>query len=144
MLHDICVVRTARMLRNLEKWIDKAVEHAEAKGFDPETFVEFRLAPDMFTFARQVQAACDAAKFAASRVAGQEAPKHEDNETTLAELRARIRSTVEHIEGIDESAINGGADREVRLSFMPGRGMRGADYLVDFAQPNFFFHLTTA
>lgn len=143
-MHDFTVHQMANMLRNLQHWIDKAGEHAERHGFDVEAFVQMRLAPDMFTFGRQVQSACDAAKFAAARSAGVEAPKHEDGETTLTDLRERINSTLAFLETVGPDKLEGAEDREVRLAFMPGKAIKAKDYVADFAQPNFFFHVTTA
>lgn len=144
LMHDFTIHQMSNMLRNLQHWIDKAVEHAEHKGFDANNFVQMRLAPDMFTFGRQVQSACDSAKFAASRSAGIEAPKHEDDETTLDELRARIQSTLQFLESVGPDKLEGSEDREVKLAFMPGKGIKAKHYVADFAQPNFFFHVTTA
>src|SRR5579863_324293 len=83
-----------RALNALLAVIDKAIAHAEAKKFDPNLYCAMRLRPDMFTFARQVQTACDQAKNAASRLAAIEPPRFEDNETTIAELKARIQKTL--------------------------------------------------
>ncbi|KIG13312.1 hypothetical protein DB30_00360 [Enhygromyxa salina] len=132
------------MLRNIDGCLDKAIAFAEAKEFSADDFAGFRLAPDMRPLSFQIQAACDAAKFAGARLAGVEAPSNPDTETTMAELKARIATTLEFLKGLDERAVDGGAEREVRMSFLPGMGIRGADYLRQMAVPNFYFHVTTA
>lgn len=126
--------------------LDKAEAYAATAKFDPQLYVTMRLRPDMFAFARQVQAFCDHAKFACHRVAGVEPPRFEDNESTLDELRARIRSTLDAIAAIDPKAIDAGAEREVAVPIGGGRKamMPGAVYLTHIALPNFYFHLTTA
>jgi uncharacterized protein len=126
--------------------LDKAAQHAEARKFDSAIFLSMRLRPDMFTFARQVQSACDQAKFGAGRLGGGEIPRFEDKEASLAELKARIEATVAYVKGLDPKAIDAAADREI---VFPVGGnmkmkMKGADYLFHFVLPNFFFHLTTA
>jgi hypothetical protein len=143
-IYQHAVVQPSKMLRNLTAWLAKAVSFAEAKGASPDGFLGFRLAPDMRPFSFQVQVACDAAKFTAARLAGVEAPRLEDNETTIAELQARIASTLEFLDGLDEAQFEGAAEREVRLSFLPDKWIRGDDYLLEFAIPNFYFHVTTA
>lgn len=142
-MHDFILHKQPQQLDGLDKWIAKAIEHAEAKGFDPDTFVEMRLAPDMFNFGRQVESACDAAKFAAARTSGKEAPKHEDKQTTLAQLRARIKSTLDYLATFKPEDL-GSEDAPVSLPFMEGKVMKAGDYVVDLASPNFAFHLTMA
>ncbi len=132
------------MLRQLDKWLEKGVAFAATKKFEPSNLLQARLAPDMYSLTRQIQAACDAAKFAGARLAGKEAPKNPDTETTVEELRARIQSTVSFLETISAKDFEGAEKRLVPLGFMPGKGMFGSDYLIEMALPNFYFHVTTA
>lgn len=143
-LHDASVSQMSKMLRNLQNWLDKAEAHAKAKGFEVDVLATARLAPDQYALVRQIQAACDGAKFTAARLAGIEAPKHPDEEKTIAELRARIRSTLAFLETVTPAQFEGAADREVTLAFLPGKAAKGSDYLVDMGLPNFYFHVTTA
>ncbi len=138
------IPQMAKMLRNLDGWLEKAAEHAKAKSFDVETLLVARLAPDQFPLLRQIQAACDAAKFAAARVAGKEPPKHPDTESTIAEARARIAAVAEYLGTFGPADFEEGATRTVALSFLPGKGMKGDVYLHQMAAPNFYFHVTTA
>ena len=125
--------------------VDKATAHAEAKKFDPAVYMTLRLRPDMLPFGRQVQSFCDNAKNASSRLAGIEAPRFEDNETSLVELRTRVQRTLDHIATLDREAVDAGATREIVLQLGPSKmKMRGDNYLLHFALPNFYFHLTTA
>ena len=80
------------MLGNLERWLELAVANADRRKFDPNVLLDSRLAPDMFPLARQIGSACDTAKFTPARIKGKDAPKHADNEQTIDELRARIRT----------------------------------------------------
>jgi hypothetical protein len=98
----------------------------------------------MFPLVGQIQSACDGAKFVAARLSGKEAPKHPDTEQTLDEIRARIRSVLDYLSGFKESDFEGADERLVPLGFMPGKGLRAADYLHEMALPNTYFHLTTA
>src|SRR3954451_3228919 len=88
-----------KQLGQLDKWLEAAGAFAKEKSFDPNVFLEFRLAPDQFPFARQVQATCDVAKLAASRLTGKEAPSHPDTEKTIDELRARVASVRAYLDG---------------------------------------------
>lgn len=132
-------------LNVLSALLDKAAAYSETKRIDPAVLLNARLFPDMFAFARQVQAACDQAKNAGARLAGVEPPKYEDNEKTIAELKARIAKTIAFVKTLDAGAIDASAGREITLPLGPKTGhMKGADYLNYFALPNFHFHLTTA
>jgi hypothetical protein len=131
------------MLSNLEKWIDAAHEHAKKKSFDPNVLLTQRLAPDMFPLYRQIQSACDQAKFSVARPTGKDAPTHEDGEQSWDELRARIKSVREFVAGFQESDFAGAEERVVPLRFLPGKATLGADYARQMSMPNFWFHLTT-
>jgi hypothetical protein len=126
--------------------LDKAEAHAKARKFDPTNYLSIRLAPDMFPLSRQVQTFCDHAKNASFRLAGLEAPKIADTETTFAELRARIETTLGLLKTIDVKAVDAGVDREVVVPIGPNTKVRaeGANYLLHFAMPNFYFHLVSA
>jgi len=138
------VTEMKKMLSNLDRWIEKGVAHAKAKSFEPNVLVTQRLAPDQYPLVRQVQSACDNAKFCAARLSGKEPPKHPDTETTVDELRARIRAVVAYLETYKAEDFAGADTRRIDLPFMEGQSIHGADYLVEMAQPNFFFHVTTA
>jgi hypothetical protein len=138
------VTEMKNMLTNLERWLDKGVEQAKKKSFDPNVLVNARLAPDQYPLVRQVQSSCDSAKFCASRLSGKEAPKHADTETTMDELRARVRTVIAHLETYKAEDFNGADTRRVDLPFLEGKAMHGSNYLTEMAQPNFFFHVTHA
>ena len=133
-----------KMLGQLDKWLDAAEASAKARSFDPNLFLAFRLAPDQFGFARQVQVACDTAKLAASRLSGKEAPSHPDTEQSLGELRTRVQATLAYLDGFSASDFADAATRTITQPRWEGKTMTGADYFLEHALPNFFFHLTTA
>ncbi len=133
-----------KMLGQLDKWMEAAASYAQTKSFDPNVFVGLRLAPDQFAFARQVQSTCDTAKFVAARLAGKDAPAHPDTEQTLDELRARVRTVVAYLDGFSAKDFQGAATRVITQPRWEGKVMTGADYFLEHAVPNFFFHLTHA
>lgn len=144
MTHDDAIRLFAKTLQNLDRWMEKAGEHAKAKSFDVDVLTQARLAPDQFSFAGQVQAACDQAKFAAAYLAAKPAPPHPDTEKTFPELRARIATCLAFLETVTASDFAGAEDRTVSPPWLGGKWLRGDDYLVHVALPNFFFHATTA
>jgi hypothetical protein len=133
-------------LNALSGVLDKAEAFAAAKKVDAAVLLQSRLSPDMFALLRQVQVATDGAKNGSSRLAGVEAPRYEDNETTIEQLKARIAKTVAYLKTLDRKAIDASADREITFPLGPTHKghMNGADYLNHFMLPNFYFHLTAA
>jgi hypothetical protein len=139
------VLQQKKMLANLDTWLDKSVAHAKAKSFDPAVLLTSRLSADMLPLLRQVQIACDHAKFTAARLAGQDAPKHPDTEQTIDDLKARIRTVRAYQDTFKASDFEGADARVVTIPTREGAiTIAGANYLVEFAQPNFYFHVTTA
>jgi hypothetical protein len=138
------ISQCTQILKNLETCLDKAEQHAAAKKFDLGVLLASRLAPDMKDFIYQVQSACDYVKAGAAWLSGQTPPKHEDNEQTIDELRARIRKTVAFAESVKEAQYAGASERKVKLSWAPGKIIGGEDYLLQMTIPNTFFHIAMA
>ena len=138
------ITQFAKMLKNLDRWLEAGSAFAEKKKIAPDVLVQSRLAPDQYELARQVQSACDAAKFAAAYLSGQQAPSHPDTEKTIAELRKRIQTCVAYLESVKPSAYGGAVERRVAPPWLQGKWFHAADYLRQLAIPNFYFHVTTA
>lgn len=115
-LYEISVPALIRGLQNLSHQIDKAAAFANERGTDANDFVQARLAPDMLTFAGQVQRASDTAKFGAARLSGKSSPSFPDDEVTLEQLQARIEATVDYLASVPADAIVGQEAREIRFS----------------------------
>jgi hypothetical protein len=134
-----------RMLTNLAAILTKAEAHAAARKIEPAVLLATRLFPDMFALTRQVQLSCDFAKNTTARLAGVEIPKFPDEETSFAELQARIAKTLDYVKGFQPAQIDGAEGREITLP-IGGQPMTftGQEFLLYFALPNFYFHITTA
>jgi hypothetical protein len=134
-----------RMLTNLKAILNKAAAYAQARKIDEAVLLGARLFPDMLPLTRQVQIASDFARGTAARLAGKEPPAFDDTEKTLAELIARIDRSLDYIRTVAAGEIDGSEAREI---VRPVRGepkkFTGLNYLVQYALPNFFFHVTTA
>jgi uncharacterized protein len=146
-MHSASAPIFKNMLSNLDHFLVKAQAHAETKKFDPANLLSARLAPDMLPFTRQVLIACDASKFGIARLASVEAPKFDDTESTIEQLRERIAKTLAFIDSVSADKINGTEDKEI--TFPVGRDgstrtMKGEAYLKHWVLPNMFFHVTTA
>jgi hypothetical protein len=145
-LRTVAIDSFVGMLGDLSNVLGKGAEHAKAKKFDEAVLVGARLAPDMYSLAQQVQTACDSAKNGTARIIGKEPPRHQDNEKTIDELKARIAKTVDYLKGLPIGAFEGASDRKIVQDLQNGLEleMTGAQYLQDWALPNFYFHVVTA
>ncbi|MGV3635865.1 MAG: DUF1993 domain-containing protein [Pseudorhodoplanes sp.] len=132
-------------LDTLAHILRKGEDHARANGIDPASFVDARLAPDMLTLAGQVQRASDTSKLSVERLSGVPAPKMEDTEKSFDDLHARIRKTVDYLNGIGEAQMAGAETKRIELKLRDYNPVfTGTSYLFGFGLPNFFFHVTTA
>jgi hypothetical protein len=143
MYFDI-VSQCRQNLANLLTCLDKAEQHAAAKKFDVAVLMSCRLAPDMQDFTYQVQSACNYVKAAAAWLSGQTPPRHEDNERTIDELRARIKKTIAFVESVPEAQYANASEQKVRLSWAPGKFLGGRDYVLQMTIPNTYFHIAMA
>lgn len=132
------------MLSNLSHMLDKAQAFVDAKKCDPVALTQYRLAPDMLPFTRQVLIACDAAKNGIARVSGVEAPKFADNEVTLGELKERIEKTLDFLKTVPADKLDGTESREITFPVgkEASRTLQGEAYLKHWMLPNLFFHVT--
>ena len=144
-MYELTVPTLLRGFGVLSGYLEQAEEFARAKALDPSELIQARLAPDMLTFAGQIQTASDKARRGAARLAVLEAPFMADNETTFAELDARIAKTIAFLRAIDPKRFDGSDARTVELKSRSSVGThRGDDYLLTLLLPDFFFHVATA
>src|SRR5215471_18034214 len=115
-MYQASIPAFVQMLNNLSAIMDKAEAHARSREIDPEVLLNYRLAPDMLPFVRQIQIAADLAKGAAARLAGVEVPKHDDTEKTFADLKARLAKTTAFVQSFEPSDIDSSEDRDINLT----------------------------
>ena len=144
MLYAITITQYQKLLGNLSVILDKAAAYAESKKFNVDVLLNSRLAPDQFNLIRQVQIACDTAKFGAARITGKDAPNHPDTETTLDELKTRIKTVQDYLATFKEEEFDGAAERHVSQPRWEGKYLTGLEYTLQHSFPNINFHITTA
>ena len=144
-MYEASIPTFLHTLRSLKAILQKGVAHAETKKYEPTLLATTRLVADMLPLTRQVQIASDAAKGAAARLAGIDPPKVEDNETTMADLIARVDKTIDFLQSFKPEQLNGSEDRTITIQ-TPRQTFTfpGLVFLRHWALPNFFFHVTTA
>jgi uncharacterized protein len=139
---DLTVPVFIKNLENAKHILDKSFAHSKSVGMSESDFLDARLAPDMFPLVKQVQLITDHAKGAPARLCGIEPLSIEDNETTVAQLMARIDSVIAHLKTFKPEQFTNSATQEIVVKYFPGKHFHGADYFVEYALPNFFFHLS--
>jgi hypothetical protein len=144
MLYEITVPQFTKMLHNLNLMMDKAVQNSVERKFEMDVLLNSRLAPDQFNFIRQVQIACDTAKFYAARMTGKEAPVHEDTEKTLPELKARIETVIGYLNSFKAEDFKGAEERKISQPRWEGKYLTGFEFATQHAIPNVYFHVATA
>ena len=144
-MYDAAVPVFRRLLANLAGILERAEAWAAERGIEERVLLEARLYPDMFPLVRQVQIAADVATRGVDRLAGREASRTEDTETSLAELAARLQGAIAHLDEFEPAEFDGAEARAVTLE-LRGRTVHfeGLPYLLNFVTPNVYFHVTTA
>ena len=144
-MYPISVPVFIKHLNGLAGCLKKAQALYAEKKFDEASLLHYRFYPDMFTFARQVQAMADHAKNCTAMLAGMEAPKYEDNEKSLAELIARIEKTIEFLKTVKPAQIDGTEEKPITIKMRDRElNMKGVELVLNRSLPNFYFHATTA
>jgi hypothetical protein len=134
-----------RALTQLQHVMEKAVANAKARNFETSVLVNSRLAPDMLPLSRQIQLTSDFAKNSMARLAGIDPPKFEDTETTMDELFARVKKTVDFIDSVPAASLEGSETRDIKIALRDRTvEFKGLAFLQHWALPNFFFHHVTA
>jgi hypothetical protein len=144
-MYQASAPRLINSMRNLSTILDKTQAYIDAKKIDPAALLQFRLFPDMLNLTRQIQIATDTAKGVVARLAGVDIPTYEDNETSVAELQARIAKTIAFIEGFNPAQLDGTEDKAI----VTKRGDKethytGMQFLLGHAIPNVYFHISMA
>jgi hypothetical protein len=144
--HDLTAPAFLQILGSLSGLLTKAEAHCKAKNIQPEVLLNARLYPDMYPLMRQVQTACDFAMKTCARLTGSEVPQTPDTEQSFEELQQRIAKAVDYLKAFKPAQFEGGDTREVTFPVGPSNTMtmKGQQYLVNFAFPNFYFHAATA
>ncbi len=144
MLYELTVPACIKGLRNLSHILEKAAGFADLKKTPMEVLLNSRLAVDQFALTRQIQIACDTAKFGAARLSGQTAPTNDDSEKSLAKIQTRIHSTISFLETLNKDQYKDAEAKHITQPRWEGKWMTGEEYALQHVLPNLYFHITTA
>ena len=144
--HDATVPAFLQILGSLSGLLTKAEAHCKAKNIQPEVLLNARLYPAWFPLTPRLRTACDFAGKTWARLTGNGVPSTPNTEKSFEELQARIAKTIDYVKSFKPAQFDGGDTREVTFPIGPSNTMtmKGQQYLVNFAFPNFYFHAATA
>ena len=144
--YDASVPAFLQILGSLSGILTKAEAHCKAKNIQPEVLLSARLYPDMLSFTRQIQLACDFSGKACARVTHSEVPSTPDTEKSFEELQQRLPKTIEYIRTFKPAQFDGVDTKEVTFPSGPSqtRTLPGQQFLNQVVFPNFYFHAATA
>jgi len=144
MLYEITVPQFMKMLKNLNAILDKGAAFADGKKIEMDVLLNSRLAPDQFALFKQIQIACDSAKLCAARLTGKDAPVHDDNEKSFAQLKTRIQEVIGFLGTFSAKDFVGSEERKISQPRWEGKYLTGYEFALQHAIPNVYFHITTA
>lgn len=144
MLYEMTAPQFIKTLKNLNAMLDTAAAFADSKKIDGTVLVQSRLIADQLPLAAQVQFACDSAKLGCARITGKNSPENADTEKTIAELKARVDSTISFLQTMSAKDFEGADARRVTTPRWEGKSLSGTEYVIHHTIPNFYFHVTTA
>jgi uncharacterized protein len=145
-LYEAVVPSNLQILGAVDGLLDKAEAFCAERGRTATDLIDARLAPDMLPFGYQVKScAVHSVGGIAGVRAGSFSPDRSAWPTDFAGLHAVLRAAIEELNGIDRDAFDALAENDTQFLFgersMP---FTGANFLLSFSQPNFYFHATTA
>lgn len=135
---------TVKSMKSMIVILGKAETWIKENNKTEKEFLDAKLAPDMFSFIKQVQIMSDNARGMVARFVGVDIPKMEDNEESFQDLVVRLNKTIEFVESFDEKSFDKADEQKIVLPYIQGKYQTASDYLIMHAVPNFYFHTVAA
>ena len=145
-LYDAVIPSQLQILGALDALLDKAKSFCTEKGRAENDLIDARLAPDMLPFGYQVKS-CAGHSFGAIQGVrtGAFAPDMSPWPTDFTSLHGVLRAAISSLKEIDQATFEALADKDTEFAFGETKlPFTGANFLLSFSQPNFYFHATTA
>jgi uncharacterized protein len=159
-VYDLSAGVFVRGLTNLKAQLMRAEAHAAVSGTGDAALLGARLAAEesargvasaaptdlhMYTLAAQVHWAAEGAKLAIAHLLGSPAVPAASDAKSFADLHQRLDATIAYLREIAPSDLEAGLEREIVITHRRGAtSSSGGQFLIAFAIPHFFYHVTTA
>lgn len=145
-LYDAIIPGNLQIIGSVSGLVDKAAAFCAENGRSEEDMAQAKLIEDMLPFAYQVKAVAEHSLGAIKGVrAGNYSPDLAAPPTDFAGLKAKLATAATALEAIDPAEVEGYIGNDMQFSFgemvVP---FTAENFLLSFAQPNFYFHATTA
>lgn len=144
-VYQISVPLFEQLLTALLENLKKAEDYCSDNEVDPQKLLQGRLATDMMTLIEQVQRATHHAVQAGSKLTNTEMPNFGIKDNSFSDLDKRIRLTVDYLNTLNPNQLENCEEKEVDIETRLGiLRFKGRCFLIEFALPQFLFHVTTA
>jgi hypothetical protein len=156
--YDLSAGVFVRGLTNLKMQLTKAEDHVAARCSGEAALLGAQLAAvvrgvagdapndlHMYTLAAHVHWAAEGAKLAIARLLGAPPVPATNDAKSFADLHRRLDATIAYLQEIAPSDLEAGLDRAIVIEHRRGSTRSGGgQFLIAFAIPHFFYHVTTA
>jgi hypothetical protein len=158
--HDLSAGLFIRGLTNLKAQLSEAEAHAAESGMGEAALLDARLAAETrmggmendapndlhrFSLADQVHWAAEGALLTIAQLLGAPRVPAANKARTFAELKLHLDATIAYLREIAPGDLEAGLDRVIIIEHRRGSmGASGDQFLVAFAIPHFYYHVTTA
>jgi len=144
-LYDASIPVFLRYLDRLDGLVEAAESHAKERRIGVSDLLRASIAPDMLPFETQVLIAANFALRACFPLAGKPIPPYGEFPNTAQGLHLRIAHVAgllktlraAEFEGRDSAVLESKAGNALVL-------LKAPEFLLQYALPNFFFHITAA
>jgi hypothetical protein len=145
-LYDATIPSFLQILGTMSGLLDKAQAFCAGRGISADEIIQARLAEDMLAFGYQVKSTAVHSLGAIEGVRkGLFSPDLTPPPADFAGLSERVAQTIAALRMIEPDEMESFIGRDMRFEIGDRRlDFRAEDFLLSFAQPNFYFHATTA
>jgi hypothetical protein len=149
-----------RGLTNLQAQLTKAQDHAAASGSGEGALLDAQLTAEgrvrgvasdapadvhQFTLAAQVHWAAEGAKLAVAKLLGAPVAPAANDARSFADLHQRLDATIAYLWAIAPGDLEAGLERTIVVEHRRGTmHSSGRQFLLAFALPHFYYHVTSA
>jgi uncharacterized protein len=146
MLYNMTFPAFTQQVAALSAQLGKAAEWCTATGTSEADLLATRLAPDMATLARQVAFVANQVAGPVRRLTGADIADFDEAAPTIAAQQALLADALALVNTVTPAAIDTDTARRVGFTLPNGMAfdMTAADYVRDWALPQFYFHIVTA
>ena len=145
-LYDAVVPSNLQIVSALEKVLKKAEAFCDERGMSQAELIDARLAPDMLPLGYQIKScAVHSIGGIEGARAGSFSPDRSAWPTDFPGLQGVLHRAYADLSALDRDAVDALIETDTLIVLGETKlPFTGANFLLSFSQPNFYFHATTA